>query len=106
LKIFHKSIPYTNAKNHTKFFIRRNMTGLFSIIFIASLILGYFYGWINHFSGIEFFIPVVIGGFFGSSLIAILFTYFYFTHEETVEETDEEKIKRLTNEIAKHKKEK
>lgn len=78
------------------------MTGLFSLIFIISLISGFAYGWINNFSGIEYFIPVVIGGFFGSSLIAILFSYLYFTQKET----DEDTIKRLTNEIAQQKKEK
>lgn len=78
------------------------MTGLFSFIFVASVILGFIYGWINHLSGLQLFIPIIIGGFFGSCLIAILFTYLYFTHEET----NKEKIERLKNEIAQLKKEK
>ena len=46
-------------------------------------------------------IPISIGGFFGSCLIAIVFTYLYFTGEET----DKEKIKRLKDEIVRLKKE-
>jgi uncharacterized membrane protein (DUF106 family) len=78
------------------------MTVLFSFIFVSSLILGFVYGWLNHFSGFQLLIPVIIGGFFGSCLVAIVFTYLYFTHVET----DKEKIKRLKDENDPFKKEK
>ena len=83
MKVFDKSISYENkcaGKNKVLFW--RMMTGLFSFIFILSLILGFGYGWINKFSGFQLLISTSISGFFGSCVVAILFTYLYFTHVE------------------------
>lgn len=63
-------------------FLWRVMTGLFSTIFILSLVLGCLYGWINHYAGFQLLVPVIVGGFFGSCVIAIIFIYLYFTHTE------------------------
>lgn len=65
------------------------MTVLFSFIFIAGLILGFVYGWLKHFSGFQLLIPVIVGGFFGSCMVAIVFTYLYFTHVETDKEKNQ-----------------
>jgi len=72
------------------------MIGLFILIFVSGLISGFVYGWFNQFSGLGLFIPVMAGGFIGSSVVAALFTYLYFTQIET----DKEKIKKLRDEIA------
>jgi uncharacterized membrane protein (DUF106 family) len=76
------------------------MTGLFSCIFIFSLILGFGYGWMNEFSGFQLLVCTSVSGFLGSCVVAILFTYLYFTHVET----DKERIKRLKHEITQFKK--
>lgn len=70
------------------------MTRLFSIIFVSSLMLGFVYGWLQDVSGIHMLISTIVGGFFGSFIAAGIFTYDYFTHEET-----DEKNQQLKDEI-------
>ncbi len=59
------------------------MTTLFSLIIIVSLILGFIYGWSQDAGGIHMLMSVIVGGFLGSCVAAIVFTYNYFTHGET-----------------------
>lgn len=78
------------------------MTVIFALIFVSSLILGFIYAWVNQIQGFVMVISIIVGGFFGSCLVAVLFTYLYFFHEET----DKKKILRLKQEINQFKKEK
>lgn len=77
------------------------MIVVYSLIFVSGLVMGFVYGWINHFSSLQMFVPVVVGGFFGSCIVAVLFTYLYFTHTQT----NDEEIQTVKNEIALLKKE-
>jgi len=77
------------------------MTTLFSLIIVLSLILGFIYGWSQDADGIHMLISVIVSGFLGSCVAAIVFTYHYFTHEET----GKEKIQRLKHEIKQFKQE-
>lgn len=74
---------------------------LFSIVFILGPLLGFAYAWLTQISGWHILVPVSVGGFLSSGIVAIVFTYLYFTQVET----EPEKIKRLKNEIAELKKE-
>lgn len=71
------------------------MTLIFTLIFLFSLCAGFAYGWLQDGFGIRMMASMFVGGFFGTGIIALLFTYFYFLHKET----DTEKIKRLKDEI-------
>jgi uncharacterized membrane protein len=78
------------------------MTWLAIVIFILSVTLGGIYGWLNQFSGFQMVIAAGVSGFLGSCVIALGFTWLYFTQAES----DEEKIQRLTDEIDRLRKEK
>jgi len=68
---------------------------VFGVIFILSLAIGWGFGHINQMSLFETMISIVVAGFIGSSIIALIFSYFYFFQKET----HEDKIKRLQQEI-------
>lgn len=71
------------------------MTILFSMIFILSLAGGWLWGYLNKADIFGYAVSIVIGGFIGSSIIALLFSWLYFFQKET----DQEKIQRLQEEI-------
>lgn len=71
------------------------MTIVFTCIFCASLAAGAAWGYINQTDALGYAVNMVIGGFLGSSIIALLFSWLYFFQQET----DREKIERLQQEI-------
>ena len=71
------------------------MTIFFSIIFCLSLGCGWAWGYVNQADLLGYGVSIVIGGFIGSCIISIIFTYLYFFQKET----DKEKIERLKTEI-------
>ena len=68
---------------------------LFSIIFILSLAAGWVWSYIHEMTLMGTLICLVVGGFAGSSIIAVIFSYLYFYQKET----DKEKIQRLQLEV-------
>ncbi len=68
---------------------------IFSIIFVLSLAGGAAWSYINNLAVFETLISMMISGFIGSSIIAVIFSYLYFYQKET----DKEKIQRLQEEI-------
>lgn len=68
---------------------------IFSVIFIVSLTAGWGYGHINQMTLFETLICIMVSGFIGSSIIALIFSYLYFHQKET----NGEKIERLQQEI-------
>ncbi len=68
---------------------------LFSIIFVLGLAGGWAWSYINGMTLMGTLICLVVGGFIGSSIIAVIFSYLYFYQKET----DKEKIQRLQLEI-------
>ena len=68
---------------------------IFSVIFILSLTAGWGYGHINQMALVENLICIMVSGFIGSSIIALIFSYLYFHQKET----NGEKIERLQQEI-------
>ena len=71
------------------------MTILFSIIFCISLAGGWAFAHLNGYSAWGVAASIICGGFIGSSLIALIFTWLYLFQKET----DQEKIQRLRQEI-------
>ena len=71
------------------------MTIVFTIIFCLSLAAGAALGYITQTDALGYAVNMVIGGFIGSSIIALLFSWLYFFQQET----DQEKIERLKQEI-------
>ena len=68
---------------------------IFGAIFILSLTAGWGYGHINQLPLFETMICIMVSGFIGSSIIALIFSYLYFLQKET----DMDKIERLQQEI-------
>ena len=68
---------------------------IFGGIFIFSIAGGWGVGHINQMPLFDTLICVVVGGFVGSSIIALIFSYLYFLQKET----DGDKIMRLQQEI-------
>ncbi len=68
---------------------------LFSIIFVLGLAGGWAWSYFNGMTLMGTLICLVIGGFIGSSIVAVIFSYLYFYQKET----DKEKIQRLQLEI-------
>jgi ABC-type amino acid transport system permease subunit len=77
------------------------MIALSSFIVVSGLGLGFAYGWVSHVSSLEMVISIIVGGFFGTCLVAVLFTCHYFFAGET----DQDKMDRPRQEIARLKKE-
>lgn len=75
---------------------------LFSAIITFSIIIGSVWGWAVYGFGVELIACVGVAGFLGTCIVAALFTYFYFFHQET----DKEKIERLKLEIKQSKEKK
>jgi Co/Zn/Cd efflux system component len=71
------------------------MAVIFGIIFILSLAAGWAFGHINQMSLFDTLICIGVAGFIGSSIIALIFSFVYFFQKET----DQDKIKRLIEEI-------
>lgn len=71
------------------------MNILFSIIFVLSIAAGWAWSYTNGLSLGGTLVCLVVGGFIGSSIIAVIFSYLYFYQKET----DKEKIQRLQLEI-------
>lgn len=71
------------------------MTIVFTIIFCLSLAAGAGWGYLTQADTLGYVVSMVIGGFIGSSIIALLFSWLYFFQQET----DQEKIERLQQEI-------
>lgn len=71
------------------------MTIVFTIIFCLSLAAGAAWGYVTEASTLGYAVDMVIGGFLGSSIIALVFSWLYFFQKET----DQEKIERLQQEI-------
>ena len=76
------------------------MIYIFSLIFILSLAGGWAIAHILDLSPAATLACLAGAGFAGSSIIALVFTFLYFFHQET----DKEKIQRLQEEIEKLKK--
>ena len=68
---------------------------IFGVIFILSLIAGWAIGHINQMPLFETLICIMVAGFIGSSIIALIFSYLYFLQKET----DVDKIQRLQKQI-------
>jgi len=68
---------------------------IFGAIFILSLVAGWAIGHIQQMPPFETLICIVVAGFIGSSIIALIFSYLYFLQKET----DVDKIQRLKQEI-------
>jgi hypothetical protein len=68
---------------------------IFSAIFILSLVAGWAIGHVNQMPVFETLICIVVAGFIGSSIIALIFSYLYFLQKET----DVDKIQRLQQQI-------
>ncbi len=68
---------------------------IFGIIFILSLGAGWAVGYINQMPLFETIVCILVAGFVGSSVIALIFSYLYFLQKEN----DGDKIKRLQQEI-------
>lgn len=71
------------------------MTILFSIIFCICMAGGWAWGYLNGYSYGGYAVSLMVAGFIGSSIIALLFSWLYFFQKET----DKEKILRLQQEI-------
>mgnify|MGYP001011926247 CR=1 FL=1 len=71
------------------------MALIFGFIFILSLAAGWAFGSINQMSLFDTIICVVVAGFMGSSIVALIFSFLYFFQKET----DKDKIMRLQQEI-------
>lgn len=68
---------------------------IFSAIFILSIAAGWAFGHIQQMPLFETLICIMVAGFMGSSIIALIFSYLYFFQKET----DVDKIQRLQQEI-------
>ncbi len=71
------------------------ITFVFTIIFCLSIAAGWGFAYINGTDWIGYTVSIVIAGFIGSSIIALVFSWLYFFQKET----DKEKIMRLKQEI-------
>ncbi len=83
-----------DSPSHKKMVIKP-MYIIFGVIFILSLAAGLAVGYINQMTLFETLICLMVAGFVGSTLIALIFSYLYFYQKET----DVDKIKRLQQEI-------
>ena len=68
---------------------------IFGAIFILSIAAGWAFGHIQQMPLFETLICIMVAGFIGSSIIALIFSYLYFFQKET----DVDKIQRLQQEI-------
>ncbi len=75
--------------------VKKHMYIIFGIIFIFSLAAGWTVGYINQMGLFESIVCILVAGFIGSSIIALIFSYLYFFQKEN----DGNKIKRLQQEI-------
>ena len=71
------------------------ITILFSIIFSLCLTAGWAWGYVNGMGLMGYTVSILVGGFIGSSIIALVFSWLYFFQKET----EKEKIQRLRQEI-------
>ena len=71
------------------------ITIVFTFIFCLSLAAGWGVAYMNGQDLIGYAVSIIIGGFIGSSIIALVFSWLYFFQKET----DREKIQRLQQEI-------
>jgi divalent metal cation (Fe/Co/Zn/Cd) transporter len=71
------------------------MNIIFGAIFIISIALGWGIGYLNQMSLLATIVSIVVAGFIGSSIIALIFSYLYFLQKET----DSDKVERLKQEI-------
>jgi len=71
------------------------ITILFTTIFCLSLAAGWALAFYNGSDLLGYAMSIIIGGFAGSSIIALVFSWLYFFQKET----DSEKIQRLREEI-------
>lgn len=71
------------------------ITIIYTLIFIGSLAAGGMVAWLYHFTLLHTLVSLTVAGFIGSSIIALLFTFFFFFRKET----DREKVVRLEQEI-------
>ncbi|MCG8615494.1 MAG: hypothetical protein MI802_04710 [Desulfobacterales bacterium] len=55
------------------------MNIIFSIIFVLSIAGGGAWGYINNLTVFGIILSITVGGFIGSSIIAMIFTYLFFT---------------------------
>jgi Co/Zn/Cd efflux system component len=71
------------------------MNIIFGAIFIISIASGWGIGYLNQMSLLATIVSIMVAGFIGSSIIALIFSYLYFLQKET----DSDKIDRLKQEI-------
>lgn len=71
------------------------ITILFGLIFLLSLAAGWGWAYLHGMDVIGYAVSIIIGGFIGSSIVALVFSWLYFFQKET----DREKVQRLRQEI-------
>ena len=78
------------------------MVYIYSLIFIITMALGGTFAWMENYTPVQWVMAMTISGFIGSSIIALMFTFFYFFRKET----DQEKVQRLEDEVIRLKQQK